>query len=81
MSRALVLLLLATVIYINATPVMLAEKFVPVAADFDAPSPRLKRQFGWGIPFSGNAFGNSWGYSQSSSFNMYQTGFNTGFWG
>ncbi|KHJ86647.1 hypothetical protein OESDEN_13594 [Oesophagostomum dentatum] len=72
-QTVLLLCILSLIAFVFASP-------VAVGSDSSLPQ-RFKRQWGWGIPFGGGAFGNSWGYSQSSSFNLYNTGFNTGFWG
>ncbi|KAL6743005.1 hypothetical protein Aduo_016092 [Ancylostoma duodenale] len=82
MGRALVLLcVLALVAALSAVPVDVIDRFVPVAVDPDeVPIHRFKRQWGWGMSVGGG-FGNSWGYSSSSSFMTYNTGYNTGWWG
>ncbi|CAJ0589692.1 unnamed protein product [Cylicocyclus nassatus] len=77
MSRSLfVLCLIALVALINALPVAVVERYIPIAVDPDGvPLHRVKRQFfgGFGFPFGGfggfgGSYGNSYGYSQSSSF-------------
>ncbi|KHJ87058.1 hypothetical protein OESDEN_13175 [Oesophagostomum dentatum] len=82
MCRSLILLcLLALIAILNAIPVAVVERYVPVAVDPNGvPLHRYKRQFGFGMPFFGSAYGNSYGFSQSSSFNAYNNGFNFG-WG
>ncbi|KAK5977894.1 hypothetical protein GCK32_021532 [Trichostrongylus colubriformis] len=45
---------------------------------------RFKRQFGFGMPFGGSygsASGSSFDFSESESFNTFNTGFNSGFFG
>ncbi|RCN37561.1 hypothetical protein ANCCAN_16526 [Ancylostoma caninum] len=80
MDRALVLLcILGLVAALSAGPVAVIDRFVPIAVD-GVPFHRFKRQWGWGMPVGGS-FGNSWGYSSSSSFMTYNTGYNTGWWG
>ncbi|KHJ79695.1 hypothetical protein OESDEN_20651 [Oesophagostomum dentatum] len=83
MYRSLILLcLLAFIAVLNAVPVAVVERYVPVAVDPNGvPLHRYKRQFGFGMPFFGGAYGNSYGMSESFSFNAYNNGFNTGFWG
>ncbi|RCN47463.1 hypothetical protein ANCCAN_06494 [Ancylostoma caninum] len=79
MCRVLVALcLLALAAVISAVPVAVINRYVPIAVDPNGvPLHRFKRQF---MPF-GSSYGNSFGVSESMSFNMYDTGYSNNWFG
>ncbi|XGW01259.1 hypothetical protein V3C99_013875 [Haemonchus contortus] len=83
MNRSFLLIcLIAILVIASAAPAQRqANAYRPATAY--RPHQRPRRQFGWGMPmggFGGGMWGDSFGFSESESFNMWNNGYNMGWW-